>query len=374
MPKTLRLILPLLLLALPTAAQEDFCGVCKNEGYVPCEDKKCRKVVCPTTIDHLCTRRLRLPCCHGLGKVPCKFCDHNHAKFAFGIEMDGRKKWLEDMKALETRFRIKKMEHIQTDHFNLHYDIPKIKVGMKTYDMFKGAHLYAERLEDLYAEWTKRFDRPYRSPTTGRWDVYMVRDLKERDRVTQTIIGGNATKLFGTTTSIYVVAAGKRVIRKHAQRPANVNHHVSHLITQQGHPIGKFEYPGWWSAGIAHWLEENEFGDTRNFCTGEVSSRRDKWQDGGWKGKMFSRVSRKKDISLATFAKRDVDKLSPMLQAYSWSFVDFILTEHADAAAGLERDLTSSGNTEAAFRKNLGMTVARFQDAWREWVLKAYAR
>ncbi|MCA9322237.1 MAG: hypothetical protein KDB53_15965 [Planctomycetes bacterium] len=376
MPRTLILALAIAALSPTWTAQENenFCGMCKDQGLVDCDDKRCKKTVCDLEQDHVCVEIYALECCRGQRKVPCTWCNKGNSKFSFDLEMESRKGWIEGTQKLNKSFQIPYMIHLSTAHFNLHYDIPRIKVGMKYYDMNEGMHLYAQRLEELYDDWVALLGNPYQLPQTRRWEIYMTNDVAERDRVTHTTIGGSATKQFGQRTSTYAVAAGKRDMKDDEERHANVYHHASHLITQQGHPIGKFEYPGWWTVGVAHWMERAKFEETRNFCTGEVGTKKDKWQNGGWDKKVYSMVGRDKEPRLASFEKLDTQQLSTMQHAFAWSMVDYILSDFPDKAGDIGRTITGSGDVAKAFREHLGTTVARFHDDWRSYVLKAYAR
>lgn len=372
-----RITVPLLLLLLSggLAAQDDeFCFTCNGEFLVPCEDRKCKKVDCKLDVEHKCAKQFGLKCCRGTKKVPCKICKGRGKKASHEEELKYREEWLQQNEALNKKLGVKTMMHIETPHWRLHYDIKKIKVGMKTFDRDKGMHLYAKRLEELYDDWVKLLGEPYQLPRDGTWVVYVAKNEKDEARIGQTVIGGRATKQFGPNTSTYIVGFNKGDFPRDELLHANIYHHASHLITQQGSPLGSTIYPGWVTEGLAHWLEIWKFGDRRNHCTGEVATK-DRWtQPGDWKSKVYSLARREKEPKLASWCQRGIKQMNPMQHGLAWSIVDFLMARHRDKAGDIVRAATSGMKSSAIIRETLGWSLAKFHAEWRSYVEQAYGR
>ncbi len=275
----------------------------------------------------------------------------------------------DEARAFNRDMKLPTMLHLQTRNFLLHYDIERLKVGQRYYDKEEGAFLYSRRLEELFRDWQETFGKPYGHPRSGVYQVWILSNDKDTARVQATLMGG-ASKLFSSDAPVYVTGLDREALLDDEALHANVYHHTSHLITQQGFPIGKAEYPGWWAVGIAHWLEIRKFGETRNFTTGEVAAKKDRWQMGKWPKKVASLARKEDDPKLATFGERDSKKLNPMLAAFSWSMVDYLVAEHEDKLNRLAHALSSGKSTADCFREILGWSLSRFQDEWRSLCVK----
>ncbi|MCB9832673.1 MAG: hypothetical protein H6807_09375 [Planctomycetes bacterium] len=275
----------------------------------------------------------------------------------------------EETKALDQAMKLPKLAHLRTRNFFLHYDIERLKVGQRYYDKEQGAFLYSRRLEELLRDWQATFGKPRTFPRCGYYEIWILATANDTARVQATLMGG-ASKLHSSEKPIFVTGLDKDALLDDDALHANVYHHASHLITQQGFPYDKAEYPGWWAVGIAHWLEIKKFGETRNFTTGEVSSKKDRWQMGKWPKKVASAARKEDEPKLATFCDRDAKKLNAMLAAFSWSFVDYLVAEHPDKLNQLAHALSSGKSTADCFREILGWSLSRFQDEWRAECVK----
>lgn len=283
----------------------------------------------------------------------------NEAKF---IADDETKKWNRD-------FQIPTAVHVQTKNFYLHFNLPKVKVGQTVYKKRDAALLYSRRLEELLRDWIAIFGEPNQFPKGGHWCVWIMDKDRDRDRIRATLSSGG-DKLFSPTDPHYIVGRNKADFNSDEALHANVYHHVSHLITQQGFPYGKSEPSGWFTVGVAHWLEIEKFGETRNFTSGEVATKKDRWQMGKWPKKVHSVVRKKKAPKLSSFGNRGTKKLNPMLSAFSWSMVDFIILVHAKKRGDFARALASGVKTPDAIREYFGWSLPRFQEEWEKYCTK----
>ena len=276
---------------------------------------------------------------------------------------------------LNKKFKTPKMIHLETPAFHVHCGLKKVKVGQKVYNREESARLYAMRIDELLADWKKVFGEPYRAPQTGFWEVFLADNLRDRDRIAQTVIGGAATKQTGPKTSTYIVGNNKRDFPQDELLHACVYHHTSHLITQQGHSPGTTSFPGWFLVGVAHWMEIEKFGETRNFTIGEAGDAKDRWKQGKWRAKVYNVVRKDKEPQLATYAERASNKLPPKLAAFSWSTVDYLIDKHGGEKTGdICRTLCTGKPTPEAIREHLGWSMSKLHDEWRRFVTKTYRR
>lgn len=283
----------------------------------------------------------------------------NEAKF---IVDDETKKW-------NREFQIPGAVHLQTKNFYLHFDLDKVKVGQIVYKKREAALLYSRRLEELLRDWIAIFGEPNRYPKGGHWCVWILDENRDRDRVRATLSSGG-DKLFSPTEPHYIVGRDKKDFNSDEALHANVYHHVSHLITQQGFPYGKSEPSGWFTVGVAHWLEIQKFGETRNFTSGEVATKKDRWQMGKWPKKVHAGARKNKAPKLSTFGNRSGKKLNPMLSAYSWSMVDFIIVVYPKKRHDFAVAMASGVKTADAVREHFGWSLPRFHEEWHKYCIK----
>lgn len=358
-------------------AQEDErnCFDCNKTGYKPCTDPTCKRTVCPTYKgEHKCMKVYELPCCHGFRKVPCKICGHLRSQAEWNAEMEDRNAWVQEMNTLDKNLRID-LEHIQTEHFRLHYGIEKLKVGDQVLDRNQGAHLYAQRLEAMLADFITWFGEPLKYPRTGWWEVFVMKNPMDSQKARATINSGNAmATMYGVDTSRYIIGFKDEAVGTDEELHANLYHHVSQIILQMGDIPAKRKFPGWISEGFAHFIEKQRFKLIRNWCVGEVVSATDPWRKATeYETKVYGMVSKSKEPQFATFADRDSNELSGPLHGLSFAFVDFLLKEHKDKAGDLMRTIVSGSNTAEAFQKVMGWSLAKVHEEWRKFVEKNYA-
>ncbi len=283
----------------------------------------------------------------------------NNAQF---VVDDETRAWNRDLK-------VPKAVHVRTNNFFLHFDIPKVKVGQRIFKRKDAALLYSRRLEELLRDWEAIFGEPYQYPQSGHFTVWMLAKERDSQRVRATLSSGG-DKLFSSTDPHYIIGMDKKALNNDDALHANVYHHVSHLITQQGFNYGKGEPAGWFTAGVAHWLEIQKFGETRNFTSGEVATKKDRWQMGKWPKKVYAMARKGKAPKLTTFGNRSVKKLNPMLSAFSWSMVDFIIVTHPKKRHDFANDLAAGKSTPDTMRELLGWSLPRFHEEWTKYCIK----
>jgi len=141
--------------------------------------------------------------------------------------------------------------------------------------------------------------------------------------------------------------------------------------------------PPWLRAGVAHLLEREVIRDANNFdgqhpSTAEARTLRD------WTAEAKKLAAKRKFTPLAQLMERQVmSELTLTDHVTSWSMVRFLTTEHADAFAGIARDIRGITRgkqpvdamvlTRAhrdAFARHMGLTYEEFDDAWRKWAKK----
>ena len=72
---------------------------------------------------------------------------------------------------------------------------------------------------------------------------------------------------------------------------------------------------------------------------------------------------------------RDTDRSSDRDRAYGWAFVEFLIrTRKPEEFRKFFKTLKSTnGDTKKAMQTAYGWSTARFQEKWREYVLKTWA-
>src|SRR5262249_23128811 len=133
------------------------------------------------------------------------------------------------------------------------------------------AHLFARRLEGMYADFERLFkidDARMRNPLH---QVYVYRQLKFMVRATEKLLAMHsetAAKLAGDP-SILVTWTDKKSLKDDVDVDRHLTHHVTHLIASVFHRKEWLYSIGVVDEGLSHWFEMRYFGNADNSCNQE---------------------------------------------------------------------------------------------------------
>ena len=403
-PMPARFALLLLAFALPmgtpTSAQEAgerLCGTCKTTGRVALDINK------KFSMDHEHGETWKVLHCAdaiesddmALDWKPCKRCktpsvQEKAIKQWEAIEAE-KLAWLADRRKVDELIDAKKMAHVETTHFVISWNIPKVTTDKKkTYRMHEAAHLYARRMEELYAKFQDMFKVQDRQNMRNKHYWYALE--KEREAL---IVGPVYAGLSGMGTVKRAGGADRESVvvgwRNKSEHPSDSDFHrhwihsAIHQFTSVYYDIHWFKTGqkglsppwlndkyGWIDAGLAHWFEMDYDGEATTFCIREHDAKA-RWRGGNWRKNVWKAVQAEDVPSFPEVAAKPTQALSAREHQFVWSWVDFLLAQDAEAMGSAMKMAKMERPNRDLLKEGWGLTTFGFETAWAEWVTTEYA-
>lgn len=284
---------------------------------------------------------------------------------------------------------------------------PEINPKAKSLDPWLRAHMYAYRAEKIWdrfievmqvdeatlpdgiTPWDGRGEYRGEGPYMGQKGKYEVLILPgEGDLVAY------LTDQFGLHTrqtnrwnvmardSIAVTIHLRHAdLKKDTALHGHVAFNLAHNLLD-GYEHYSYETPIWIHEGLAHLFEREISPKYNSFDSGEGATAVETTKS-NWEAEVKKLVKAKKVPRMAELiAIKSYADLTLEDHFTTWSMVKFLTEEHADGFAKLNRELhgrlLADGTLDSqnlpkvhreAFKRDLGMTYAEFDQAWKNWVL-----
>ena len=316
----------------------------------------------------------------GLPFVPCGRClapskaAEVQAEFdPLAAEIDA---WMEANDGISKTLRPRKpFLFLETTHFDLVFGLPKVKLGKrKTLDMHAAAHLYAERLESLYAWFQETLDYDDELARVTKHQVFLLPDLRTLMTAameyaqTPTDRAGRAVG----DPSVFVTWRDKAVFKSDASFHQHVSHHMIHqFLGVYFLKIWLVEKAGWLEEGLANYAEMTHFERAGNSCNTEDSE--EDMADENWESPTRKLVERKRQIPFAELKNKRADQLGRNDHLQAWSIVDWMMRTKPENLPLLIRDLKQDVPLRTTFKKHYGHSIVGFDLVWQEWVKENYS-
>jgi len=316
----------------------------------------------------------------GIPFVPCTRClapskaAEVQAEFEpLAAEIDA---WMEANGTIDKTLRPRKpLLHIETEHFRLVFGLPKVKLSKRrTLDMHTSAHLYADRLEELYAWFQKTLECDDELARVKKHQVFLLPDLRTLMTAaleyaqTPTDRSGRAVG----DPSVFVTWRDKAVFSTDASFHQHVSHHMIHqFLGVYFLKIWLVEKAGWLEEGLANYAEMALFEKAGNSCNTEDSE--EDMADENWESPTRKLVERRRTIAFAELQNKRADQLGRDDHLQSWSIVDWIMKTSPEKLPVLIRDLKQEVPLRTTFKKHFGHSIVGFDEVWQEWVKENYA-
>ena len=349
------------------------CKYCQSTGRTPCGEHP--RGECDHEDEVLyCSTVAECALCGGTGWVLCKECGGATAQAA----LDAKKADVARRKPKLAEQFDQKMGRalckVESQHFVLVFELERIKVDKKFLNRHEAIHLYAKRLEDLYADYCARLvltDKAFRKKTRVLvWGLPADHEAAAVKFCGESARGG--VKLLGDDPA-YSVCGDKQNFQNDERLYRNLVHSVSHLL------LSAQEFPawmgnakgGWCDEGLAHWFEDRLFGVCDNYCYQEADNNI------GFKGGKY-RVAIRKLIesneapSPAIVFERNSDTLTPPEHAAAFSYVDYLISRDGEKFRQLCNKLKKKVVTRDALKEIFGFGPLEFEGLWKAWVLQTY--
>ena len=378
-------LLAVLLIASPPGGGQESSGIknlcpfCKTTGKVPnpflekLQELERNTIYCSWCIEND-QKGLGMPW------LPCEDCRNAKLKAKAVEEFEKataeRFEWLAERREIDRYLKVKEpLLHLRTEHFVWAWDIPKVKAGNKVYRDHEALHLYAERMEEYYAE----FQRVH-----GIEDLDNINNLHAIYAFDRARTGIPATGKYAMTPStsgsaIHVGVPSSYVTTwDRSKRPTdwefhnNLIHVVTHLLTG-AYRTGYWSYPtGIAYEGIAHWWEMAWHKRATTYCTREQDGTLN-WVAKGWREKVRKQVLAGRQPPLADLLVKDAGSLEADEHYLAWSYMDFMMSMDPHKTILFIAALKAKKPAREAFLNVWELSVLGFEEQWEQYVKTQYA-
>jgi len=317
---------------------------------------------------------------HGLPWIPCPHCKNKvlqkKAQVEFAAKVKVLMNWLAERRKIDALLKVKKpLLHLQTKHFVWAWNIPRFKgVDKKIYNMHRGLHLYAERMERFYSDWQRVY---------GVTDADNVNNLHQIFCFERRLVAMRACPRFTDIASrngkaskqgdpsVYVTWWDRSKCPTDEDFHSELIHNVNHLLTAvyKNH---------WWlhKCGVAyeggsHWWEIYYFGRARTRCFVEADSSSG-WRDSKWQTLVKKAVLADRQPRLADIITEPGTSLKASEHPFAWSYIDYMMPIDPKKVLKFYLVIKEKRPPREAFMEAFGMSIHGFESKWEEYVLKNY--
>ncbi len=395
----LRILFASLALLVPVAGAqetgEQLCGACKTTGAVPLE------VEGKFSVDHEHGETWQVLNCAdaieakdmAMDWKPCPRCKTPSVYEKSKLKWDGiaadKQAWLAERRKVDD-FLDTDLAHVETTHFVISWNVPKISVNRKSVKMHHAAHLYARRMEELYATFQELFEIDDSQNMRNKHWWYVLE--KERQALTA---GPVYAGLQGSGTVKRAGGADKESVvvmwRDKSAHPSDDDFHrhwihsALHQFTSVFYDIHWFKTGqkglsppwlndkyGWVDAGLAHWFEMDFDGECSTFCIREHDAKA-RWKGGDWRKNIWKAVMAEDAASFPEVVTKPTQALTAREHQFVWSWVDFLMSKDAKAMGKAMEMAKKEASTRDILKQCWSLSTIGFESAWAEWVLSEYA-
>jgi len=332
----------------------------------------------------------------GMAWKPCPNCKTPSLHDAAQKEWDAHKaagaEWLKERRRTDRVVGAEKpLFYVQTTHFLVVWDVPKITTAQKkTYDAHGAAHLYARRLEEFYARFQSMFG------ITDANNMKNLHTLMLFEKHDEAWLAGPAyTMLQGVPTvkrsggsnhdSVVVTWWDKAEYPKEADMWRHQLHNWTHQFTSIYYDMSWFQPGklglsppwlndryGWLDEGLAHWFEIDFDKQSRTWCMRETATE-SHWGSDDWRKNIYKAVSAGDVPSFSTVSIKPSESLTSKENQFAWSWVDFLLHRDTPAMGKCLKGCKLEHPTRDLIKECWNLTVLDFESEWKAWVLENYA-
>jgi len=348
------------------------CKKCHGAGRLPCPEHP--KNECEFEDKVLfCSIVADCPVCGGAGFVWCETCKKEEAKQA----LDARRATIQArrpiLKPIDDRMG-RPLRKVETAHMVMMWDIDKFKIEKRWVDAHEALHVYAERMEKLYADYCARLTVEDKAFEKKCWIFVWWREEDHREGSVkfceQSAPGG--VKLMGPEAR-YSVCGNKQHFITDEQLYRNIVHCVTHLLLAHMKPqqwIGNIK-GGWVDEGLAHWFEDRYWGICDTYCYQEQNANLD-FKSGKFKLAVRKMVNDGTAPPIADVFQQNIDTLTLPMNAACFSYVDYLLSRDGPKFKELVTKIKTKVPSRDALQQVYGMSPMDFEAQWKAWVLATY--
>ncbi len=348
------------------------CTKCKNLGARPCSEHKASDCELEDNV-LFCSRMGGCEPCGGTGWVDCPHCENETTEKRLATKRDGVPGLLAAAAKIDEAMT-KPVHQVETEHFVIVCELAPQKVGRKRVGEHGMIHLYADRLEQLFTDYTSILgasEREFRKKCL----VMIWAQATDHKRAASYFCsgsGGSGVKLLGLTPT-YSVPGLKSLFKDDETLHRNVVHNTVHLLMSHQEPIlwiGNLK-GGWADAGLAHWFEFLYWEKCDNYCYEEVDTSRG-FKGGKWKPTIRKMVAAGKESSLGELLQQNTTTLDRAEHGVAFSLVDYLMSIDPARLNAVPKRLRTKVAARDALKQEFGLSILQLEEKWRAWVLQTY--
>ncbi len=288
--------------------------------------------------------------------------------------------------------------------------LPDFKGKVKKLDPWLRLHLYAMRLEELYASFCEEFSLREeefpaypgarymgKGPYLGMSDKFLVLLLEKKSalaRYTATFVGeawDNSYRYYFPKSDNFFYGITFEALEGTYQNDLVLHFAVVYGMVQNlASGVRGYSHTGpeWWKRGLANWFARRIDDRCLLYTAGKGETVREE-QEARWEPKVRARVEHGFFPSIEEmFGWKDAVEWEFSQHMLAWSRVDYIMRRDDKTARNLlmefqepvpwtgdtSRDVLVAKQFDRAFRTATGQDPAAFDKAWAAWVRENYAK
>lgn len=359
----------------PEEPKEKFwpkCMKCKTTGKLICSEHAKGDALLEVEVDY-CSFVYTDELCGGTGWVSCPDCERPDVDKVLADKRLKMPVLRDEMKKMDETMKFD-LHTAVSEHFVLTFELDSLKIGKKRLKQHALIHLYLERLEKLYLDYTTTL-MVADSEFTERFRIFVWgndRDQADGSLRFCKVSAGQGVKLMGLTPT-YSVCGIKKYHAGDEELHRNLVHNTTHLLLSAQKPVDWIgnKKGGWADAGLAHWFEDRYFNVCDNYCYQEQDTNQD-FKGGKWKPAVKKMVNMKETPGVGTVFSRNTDTLTLEEHAVAFSYIDFLIQKDPKMLNLLLKRMRSKTPTRDALSEAFGLSVLDFETEWQKWVKDTY--
>ncbi|RKY21550.1 MAG: hypothetical protein DRQ55_04055 [Planctomycetota bacterium] len=387
----------LLLSALVSAQEERLCGTCQTTGVVDVELSSKQAL----EQDHgpgwellFCSEAIESDNM-GLDWMVCPRCKSPSKQAEAQVRWDAiaskNRAWLDERRRMDGFTRGKPIVHLETTHFVLAWDVPKLKGSdKKIYRAHEAVHLYARRMEALYHHYQTVLGVVDVDHMITKHHFYTFDKLRDAQSV-----GPAYAQMSSTTTarraggvdhnSTVVLFRNKNLHPKDDDFHRHWIHSLVHQMTSVYYnpywfpdenskklsPPWLADKFGWMDAGLAHWFEIDFDGEATTYCMQEQDTTT-RWKGGNWRTNVWKAVVAEDAPSFPELITIPTAALSARQHQFVWSWVDYLMSVDPKGMGRAIKLAKHDKPVREILKEAWGLSMLSFEEKWAEYVRVAY--
>ena len=356
--------------ATPVADDEGGCRRCDHRGVEPCGEHDEELLAMEAEV-LFCSVVAACEECLGTLLVDCDRCDGGPDSARIPERRAEIEAWLFEDRM--SAFLERPVPHVETEHFELVCDVPVMKDGKKKKDPHLTMHLVARDVERVATLIGEHFDIT-REDYFSKMRMWIWKDPRDHAAVMREF-------LLSTSTGDFKLLGKDPVFSVWTEPPFDTVPGVRRLFTHNSsHMLLSNLYRmlwtgdtggGWFDAGAGHWYEYEVHDLSVSYCIEEATVPLE-YHGGVWRTAIKKRLRKEEERQLPRILPLNTGAMTLPDQALCWSLYDWLVHEHPESLAPLQRALKEKRTGREVLEEVLGMKVLAVEEAWRAWVEEAY--